>query len=65
MSRENVEVVQRRLDWRNSGDVEAWLDSWHADAEFISTPIGTFEGRARTYRGHDGLLGVTRDVFSR
>jgi ketosteroid isomerase-like protein len=39
----------------NAGDVEGWLRWWHTDAEWISEPIGAFEGKARTYRGHDEL----------
>jgi len=62
MSQENVEVVRRMLEQWNAGAVDGWLHCWHIDAEWISEPFAAFEGKARTYRGHDGLRRFTGDL---
>ena len=51
MSQENVEAFWRTLEAFQRGDLDAWVESFHHDAEFIPlrAPI---QG---TYRGHDGV----------
>jgi ketosteroid isomerase-like protein len=51
MSQENVEAFWLNLETFQRGDLDAWVDSFHRDAEFIPlrAPI---QG---TYRGHDGV----------
>jgi ketosteroid isomerase-like protein len=63
MPQENVEIVRRMFERWNAGDVEGWLHWWHLDAEWISEPLGRFEGRPRTYRGHDELRRFPAEVL--
>jgi ketosteroid isomerase-like protein len=53
---ENVEIVRSSFDGWNRGDVEAWLDGVHPDAEWSSAIARQVEGSgAASYRGHDEL----------
>ena len=49
MSQENVEVVRAGYEALNSGDLSAWLATYHSDAELHELP-GVPD--AAVYRGH-------------
>jgi ketosteroid isomerase-like protein len=57
MSRENVEVVYRAERAFREGDVEALISLLHPDIEWETGLLGT-----PTYRGHDGIRRMFRDV---
>ena len=57
MSRENVEAVYRAERAFNEGDVEAFESLLHPDIEWETGLLGT-----PTYRGHDGIRRMFRDV---
>jgi ketosteroid isomerase-like protein len=61
MSRENVEAVQRAVDAWNADDLDAFLAELDADVEWQPAIESGLEGKATTYRGHDGARKVWRD----
>jgi ketosteroid isomerase-like protein len=54
MSRENVESVQRAIDAWNADDLDGFLAELDADVEWHPAIEPGLEGKATTYRGHDG-----------
>jgi ketosteroid isomerase-like protein len=63
MTTENVEVVKRGVDAYNRGDVEALLEVLDPEVEWHPGVLIAFEGRARVYRGHEGVREMMGDVF--
>ena len=57
MSRENVEAVYRAERAFNEADVDALVSLLHPDIEWETGLLGT-----PTYRGHDGIRRMLRDV---
>ena len=58
MSQENVETVQRAIAAWNGDDLDAFLAEFDADVEWQPAIEPGLEGRATTYRGHDGARTV-------
>ena len=58
MSEENVETVQRALEAWNADDLDAFLAELDADVEWHPAIEPGLEGKATTYRGHDGARTV-------
>lgn len=54
MSEENVETVQRAVDAWNADDLDAFLAELDADVEWYPSIEPSLQGKATTYRGHDG-----------
>ena len=54
MSRENVETVQRAVAAWNADDLDAFLAELDDDVEWQPAIEPGLEGKATTYRGHDG-----------
>ena len=54
MSQENVETVQRAVAAWNADDLDAFLAELDADVEWQPAIESGLEGKATTYRGHDG-----------
>ena len=61
MSRENVETVQRAIEAWNADDLDAFLAELDADVEWQPAIESGLEGKATTYRGHDGARKVWRE----
>ncbi|MFL5780222.1 MAG: nuclear transport factor 2 family protein [Thermoleophilaceae bacterium] len=55
MSRENVEAMRRAFEAWNRDDFDGWVESAHADGEFVSDIARRFEGSQKVYRGRDGM----------
>jgi ketosteroid isomerase-like protein len=60
MSRENVETVQRAVEAWNADDLDAFLAELDADVEWQPAIEPGLEGKATTYRGHDGARKIWR-----
>jgi ketosteroid isomerase-like protein len=60
MSRENVETVQRAVEAWNADDLDAFLAELDADVEWHPAIEPGLEGKAATYRGHDGARKIWR-----
>jgi ketosteroid isomerase-like protein len=58
MSQENVEAVQRAVEAWNADDLDAFLAELDADVEWQPAIEPGLEGRATTYRGHNGARKV-------
>ena len=58
MSQENVEAVQRAVEAWNADDLDAFLAELDADVEWQPAIESGLEGKATTYRGHDGAQKV-------
>ncbi len=64
MPRENVDMVRRRVDAYNRGDVEAVVTDFASDCEYV--PSGALPGGRDVYRGPEGytrFIGWLRDEF--
>jgi ketosteroid isomerase-like protein len=55
MSRENVETLQRAREAWDADDLNAFLAELDLEAEWHTALEQALEGRASTYRGHDGM----------
>ena len=55
MSQENVEVARRALDGWNRGDIDAWMESAHADVEWSSAVARQVEGAQTVWRGREEI----------
>jgi ketosteroid isomerase-like protein len=56
VSRENVDTARRSIDAWNRGDVDAFVETFHPEGEFISEIAGRVEGADEAaYRRHAGL----------
>ena len=53
MSQENVEIVRTAFAAWNRGDLDAWLETFHPEAEWHAS--GAFLGLETAYYGRDGL----------
>jgi ketosteroid isomerase-like protein len=60
VSRENVESVQRAVEAWNADDLDAFLAELDADVEWHPAIQPGLEGKATTYRGHDGARKIWR-----
>jgi ketosteroid isomerase-like protein len=60
MSKENVEAVQRTVAAWNADDLDAFLAELDADVEWHPAIEPGLEGKATTYRGHDGARQIWR-----
>ena len=60
MSRENVETVRRAVEAWNADDLDAFLAELDADVEWRPAIEPGLEGKATTYRGHDGARKIWR-----
>src|SRR5215208_609433 len=60
MSEENVETVQRAIEAWNADDLDAFLAELDADLEWQPAIQPGLEGKATTYRGHDGAREIWR-----
>jgi ketosteroid isomerase-like protein len=60
MSRENVESVQRAVEAWNADALDAFLAELDADVEWHPAIQPGLEGKAATYRGHDGAREIWR-----
>ena len=58
MSLENVESVQRAVEAWNADDLDAFLAELDAEVEWHPAIEPGLEGKATTYRGHDGARRV-------
>ena len=58
MSQENVETVQRAVEAWNADDLDAFLATLDAEVEWHPAIEPGLEGKATTYRGHDGARRV-------
>jgi ketosteroid isomerase-like protein len=54
MSQENVETLRRALEAWNADDLDAFLAEVHPDVEWHPSLEPAFEGKATTFKGHDG-----------
>ena len=54
MSRANVETVRRAVDAWNADDLDGFLAELDPDVEWQPAIEPGLEGKATTYRGHDG-----------
>ena len=54
MSQQNVKTVQRAVAAWNADDLDAFLAELDADVEWHPAIEPGLEGKAATYRGHDG-----------
>ena len=54
MSQENVEAVWRGVQAWNTDDLDAALAELHPDVEWHPSLEPAFEGKATTFKGHDG-----------
>jgi ketosteroid isomerase-like protein len=55
MSQENVATALRAIDAWNRQDLEAFVDTWHPNAEWRPAfPEGT-EGSGSVFRGHESI----------
>ncbi len=61
MSQENVEAVQHAIEAWNADDLDAFLAELDAHVEWHPAIEPGLEGRATTYRGHDGARKVWSD----
>jgi len=61
VSRENVEVVRRTIEI-GVRDVDAWLEFYDPEVEWLPTPQSLPAGRS--YRGHEGVRRFWEDLFS-
>jgi ketosteroid isomerase-like protein len=61
MSQENVEAVRRAVEAWNADDLDAFLAELDADVEWQPAIESGLEGKATTYRGHDGARKVWRE----
>lgn len=55
MSKENVDAARRHIDAWNRGDVDAFLESFHSEGEYISEVVGQMEGADNVYRGRAAI----------
>ena len=60
MSQENVETVQRAVEAWNADDLDAFLAELAAEVEWRPAIQPGLEGKATTYRGHDGARKIWR-----
>ena len=60
MSRENVETVQRAVAAWNADDLDGFLAELDPDVEWQPAIEPGLEGKATTYRGHDGARQIWR-----
>jgi ketosteroid isomerase-like protein len=60
MSQQNVETVQRAVEAWNADDLDAFLAELDADLEWHPAIQPGLEGKATTYRGHDGARKIWR-----
>jgi ketosteroid isomerase-like protein len=58
MSQENVESVRRAVGAWNADDLDAFLAELDADVEWHPAIQPGLEGKATTYRGHEGARTV-------
>jgi ketosteroid isomerase-like protein len=61
VSRENVEIVRRTFGI-GVRDVDAWLELYDADVEWLPVPHSLLA--ARSYTGHEGVRQFWDDLFS-
>jgi ketosteroid isomerase-like protein len=61
MSQENVETVQRAVAAWNADDLDACLAELDPDVEWHPSIEPGLEGKATTYRGHDGARKAWRE----
>jgi ketosteroid isomerase-like protein len=61
VSEENVQTVQRVIEAWNADDLDAFLAELDADVEWQPAIEPGLEGKATTYRGHDGARKVWRE----
>jgi ketosteroid isomerase-like protein len=55
MSEENAEMLKRAIEAWNAGDLDCFLESWHAAAEWRPAfPKGS-EGTGSVFRGPEGV----------
>ena len=55
MSQENVEIARRAVEAWNADDLGAFLAELDAEVEWHPSIEPGLEGKAITYRGHDGV----------
>jgi ketosteroid isomerase-like protein len=60
VSLENLEAYRRVAAAWNNGDLDAWLDSFPQDWQFISS--GAFPGLQEIYSGREGARSLWRDM---
>jgi ketosteroid isomerase-like protein len=60
MSQENVESVQRAVEAWNADDLDAFLAELDPEVEWHPAIQPGLEGKATTYRGHDGAREIWR-----
>jgi ketosteroid isomerase-like protein len=53
MSRENIEVVRRKLEAHNVEDTAGFLDQWDPECEWFTVTGSQMD--AAPYRGHEGI----------
>jgi ketosteroid isomerase-like protein len=61
MSQENVETIQRALEAWNADDLDAFLAELDPEVEWHPSIEPGLEGKATTYRGHDGARKAWRE----
>jgi ketosteroid isomerase-like protein len=55
VSQENVQLARRHIDAWNRGDLDAWVELFHPNCEYISELIGRMEGSDNVFRGREGV----------
>jgi ketosteroid isomerase-like protein len=61
MSEENVETVKRAIEAWNADDLDSFLAELDPDVEWHPSIETGLEGKATTYRGHDGARKAWRE----
>ena len=64
MSEENVETVKRTIEAWNADDLDAFLTELDPDLEWHPSIEPGLEGKATTYRGHDGARTIWGEARS-
>ena len=54
MSQENVELARAQYERWNAGELEAWVEAFDPEAEYLSSVTAAFDGRGE-YVGHEGI----------
>jgi ketosteroid isomerase-like protein len=63
MSEENTELLKRAVDAYNRRDLEALLSELDPDVEWRPALPGLLGAEAPTYRGHEGIAEMLRDLY--
>ena len=54
MPQENVELARAQYERWNAGELEAWVEAFDPEAEYLSSVTAALDGRGE-YVGHEGI----------